>query len=91
MVYLYILWDRYFPISSAQGCCTRYSLGQGISSAFQETPKSVDMNIPRLLIAKNSPLLKGLEARIVIIVPLGAGSPFETTFHFSPTHQCWGF
>ena len=69
---------------SAQVCCKRYSLGQGISSAAQESPESVELNIPRLLIAKNSPLLIGFDARIVIIVPLDSGRPFETAFQFSP-------
>jgi hypothetical protein len=70
---------------SAQGCCKRYSLGQVISRDVQEAPESVELNIPRLLRAKNSPLLKGFEASIVIIVPLGSGRPFETIFHFLPS------
>jgi hypothetical protein len=60
-------------------------LGHGISNITQETPKSVEPNIPRLLIAKYSPMLKGFEARIVIIVPLYWGRYFEITFHFSPS------
>ena len=46
--------------------------------------KAAEPNIPRLLIAKNSPALFGFEARIVIIVPLYWGRSFEITFHFSP-------
>ncbi|MGI0051193.1 MAG: hypothetical protein ACRD8K_05595 [Nitrososphaeraceae archaeon] len=38
--------------------------------------KSAEPNIPRLLIAKNSPALFGFEARIVIIVPLYWGRSF---------------
>ena len=52
-------WDRlrssdsliynYFPTARDQGCCKRYSLGHGISSAVQEIPESLEINIPRLL------------------------------------------
>jgi hypothetical protein len=70
---------------SAEKYCKRYSLGHGISNIAQEIPKSVEPNIPRLLIAKYSPLLKGFEARIVLLVPLYWGRSFEITFHFSPS------
>jgi hypothetical protein len=72
-----------YPTAREKGYCKRYSLDQEISIAVQETPESVELNIPRLLIAKNSSALFGFEARIVIIVSLDSGRSFETTLKFS--------
>jgi hypothetical protein len=43
----------------------------------------VEINIPWLLTAYNSPAAFEFEARIVIVVPLGSGRPCEIAFHFS--------
>jgi hypothetical protein len=41
----------YYSIAIDQACFERYSFGHETSSAFHETPESVEQNIPRLLTA----------------------------------------